>query len=80
MHLLWVTCFTSTYIRKCLKPERLDIWLVASSSDPLSSISQIMTRDNIFFVNGLPVGFLLLWYSVLFTVVSISLLYLLFIS
>ena len=29
---------------------------------------------------GLPVGFLLLWYSVLFTVESLSLLYLLFIS
>ena len=28
---------------------------------------------------GLPVGFLLLWYSVLFTVKSLSLLYLLFI-
>ena len=29
---------------------------------------------------GLPVGFLLLWYSVSFTVESLSLLYLLFIS
>ena len=29
---------------------------------------------------GLPVGFILLWYSVLFTVESLSLLYLLFIS
>ena len=29
---------------------------------------------------GLPVGFLLLWYSVLFTVESLSLLYLFFIS
>ena len=29
---------------------------------------------------GLPVGFLLLWYSVLFTIESLSLLYLLFTS
>ena len=41
-----------------------------------SSLSNETCRAH----RGLPVGFLLLWYSVLFTVESLSLLYLLVIS
>ena len=45
-----------------------------------SSDTEALFLDLIFAHRGVPVGFLLLWYSVLFTVESLSLFYLLGIS
>ena len=50
--------------------------MVHCKNDQLEIMALAVCRAH----QGLPVGFLLLWYSVLFTVKSLSLLHLMFIS